>query len=435
MYRFRVLLFATSLLAAVSAHAATEINYWLWDVLQLPAYQAAAAAFEKANPDIKVKITQTSWGDYWTTLSTGFVSGTAPDVFTDHLARYPEFVENELLVDIGPLIKRDKVPTDIYLGGLFDLWGKDGKQYGLPKDWDTIALIYNKAMLEKAGLDPKDLNDLTWNPKDGGSFGQLIAKLSVDEAGNNGLSPNFNPNKVKQYGLLMDGSPDGFGQVEWSHFAVSNGFKFHDGPWAKGFHYDDPKLAQTLQWIADTMKKGFIVPAKDARQLGANSFFAAGKGALALTGSWTINWYVDNAKFEKGFAPLPKGPNGRKSMFNGLADSIWIGSKHQEESWKWVKFLGSEEGQMIIAGYGVVFPAIKDAAKKAEEVMGKKGVDVSPFLEEATDPQGTFLFPIADHAADVLRITKIGLDAILLNGADAASTMKKANTEVNELFN
>jgi multiple sugar transport system substrate-binding protein len=435
MYRFRVLLFATSLLAAVSAHAATEINYWLWDVLQLPAYQAAAAAFEKANPDIKVKITQTSWGDYWTTLSTGFVSGTAPDVFTDHLARYPEFVENELLVDIGPLIKRDKVPTDIYLGGLFDLWGKDGKQYGLPKDWDTIALIYNKAMLEKAGVDPKDLNDLTWNPKDGGSFGQLIAKLSVDEAGNNGSSPNFNPNKVKQYGLLIDGSPDGFGQVEWSHFAVSNGFKFHDGPWAKGFHYDDPKLAQTLQWIADTMKKGFIVPAKDARQLGANSFFAAGKGALALTGSWTINWYVDNAKFEKGFAPLPKGPNGRKSMFNGLADSIWIGSKHKDESWKWVKFLGSEEGQMIIAGYGVVFPAIKDAAKKAEEVMGKKGVDVSPFLQEATDPQGTFLFPIADHAADVLRITKIGLDAILLNGADAASTMKKANTEVNELFN
>ncbi len=182
------------------------------------------------------------------------------------------------------------------------------------------------------------------------------------------------------------------------------------------------------------MKKGFIVPAKDARQLGANSFFAAGKGAMALTGSWMINWYVDNAKFDKGFAPLPKGPSGRKSMFNGLADSIWVGSKHKEEAWKWVKFLGSEEGQMIIAGYGVVFPAVRSAAEKAEQVMSKKGMDVSPFLEEATDPHGTFLFPIADHAADVLRITKIGLDAILLNGADAASTMKKANTEVNALF-
>src|SRR3984893_15802630 len=435
MYRLRNLLFASLSLAAVSAPAATEINYWLWDVLQLPAYQAAAAAFEKANPDIKVKITQTSWGDYWTTLSTGFVSGTAPDVFTDHLARYPEFVENDLLVDIAPLIKRDKLPTNIYLGGLFELWGKDGKQYGFPKDWDTIALIYDKAMLDKAGVDPKDLQNLTWNPKDGGSFGQLIAKLSVDEAGNNGLAPNFNPSKVKQYGLLIDGAPDGFGQVEWSHFAVSNGFKFHDGPWAKSFHYDDPKLAETLQWIADMeLKKVFIVPARDARQLGANSFFAAQKGAMALTGSWSINWYLDNAKFDKGFAPLPKGPNGRKSMFNGLADSIWVSTKHKEEAWKWVKFLGSEVGQKIIAGYGLVFPAIHCPAETAEQVMTKKGVDVSPFLEEATDPQGTFLFPIADHAADVLRITKIALDAILLNGADAASTMKKANTEVNALF-
>ncbi len=434
MYRLRNLLFAGLTLAAVSAHAATEITYWLWDALQLPAYQAAAAAFEKANPDIKVKITQTAWGDYWTTLSTGFVSGTAPDVFTDHLARYPEFVANELLVDIGPLIKKDKVPTDVYLGGLYDLWGKGGKQYGLPKDWDTIALIYNKAMLEKAGVDPKELNDLTWNPKDGGTFGQLIAKLSIDEAGNNGLSPNFNPKKVKQYGLLIDGAPDGFGQVEWSHFAVSNGFKFHDGQWAKGFHYDDPKLAETLQWLADTMKKGFIVPAKDARQLGANGLFAAGKGAMALTGSWTINWYSDNAKFDKGFAPLPKGPDGRKSMFNGLADSIWVGSKHKDEAWKWVKFLGSEEGQKIIAGYGVVFPAIRSDAELAEQVMSKKGVDVSAFLAEATDPQGTFLFPIADHAADVLRITKVGLDAVLLNGANAASTFKKVNKDVNELF-
>jgi hypothetical protein len=66
--------------------------------------------------------------------------------------------------------------------------------------------------------------------------------------------------------------------------------------------------------------------------------------------------------------------------------------------------------------------------------MSKKGVDVSAFLAEATDPQGTFLFPIADHAADVLRITKVGLDAVLLNGANAASTFKKVNKDVNELF-
>ncbi|MGQ4443377.1 sugar ABC transporter substrate-binding protein, partial [Streptomyces violaceoruber] len=39
----------------------TTVDYWLWDDLQLPAYQECATAFEKANPDIAVRITQTAW--------------------------------------------------------------------------------------------------------------------------------------------------------------------------------------------------------------------------------------------------------------------------------------------------------------------------------------------------------------------------------------
>jgi multiple sugar transport system substrate-binding protein len=68
-----------------------EISYWLWDSNQLPAYQQCADDFHTANPDITVKITQRGWDDYWSTLTNGFVAGTAPDVFTDHLAKYPEF--------------------------------------------------------------------------------------------------------------------------------------------------------------------------------------------------------------------------------------------------------------------------------------------------------------------------------------------------------
>jgi len=63
-----------------------------------------------------------------------------------------------------------------------------------------------------------------------------------------------------------------------------------------------------------------------------------------------------------------------------LADSIWVGSKHKEEAWKWVKFLGSEDGQKIIADHGVVFPAIKSDAELAEQVMSKKAWTCQPSL-------------------------------------------------------
>ena len=428
-------LLAASFVVGNPVQGATEINYWLWDSNQQPSYQACADAFEKENPDIKIKITQTGWFDYWNALNTAFVSGTAPDVFWDHLSRYPEFIDNGLLVDLAPLIARDHVPTDGYVGGLVKVWGRDGKQYGLPKDWDTIGIVYNQAILDRAGIDPKLLWDLSWDPKDGGSFGQVLAKLSIDESGKNGLDPNFRPKAVKQYGLLLNGLSDGLGHEEWANFAASMGWSYCDAPWATHFYYDDPKLVATIEWFADlSLKKGFIVPAKDARQAQATGLFAAQKGALALTGSWLVHWFTENCKFPIGFAPLPKGPVGRRTVINGLADSIWINSKHQEEAWKWVKFLASPEAQKIVASYGIVFPAVPEAAEISQKRMAAKGVDVSAFVEEAKAPGGTFFLPISEHSSDVVRILRANFDAIFLNAEDPAPKLEASNKEINALF-
>ena len=121
-------------------------------------------------------------------------------------------------------------------------------------------------------------------------------------------------------------------------------------------------------------------------------------------------------------------------MFNGLADSIWIGSKLKPEAWKWVKFLASAEAQKIVASYAVVFPAVREDIDTAKAAFAKKGLDVTPFIEEGTDPKITFLFPVTDHASDVIRIMRAAIDRILLSGADPTSTLKSANQEVNALF-
>ncbi len=420
--------------AAQSGGAPVEIRYVLWDANQLPAYQQCADAFHAKNPNLTVKIEQSGWNDYWNNIQTGMVSGTAPDVFTDHLAKYPEFAAKGQLVDIQPLVDRDKVDTKQYIGQLADLWTRDGKRYGLPKDWDTVAIIYNGDMLKKAGVDPASLKDLTWNPQDGGTFGQLIAKLSIDKNGNNGASPNFDPKNVVQYGFINQGSGGFSGQTQWSMFAVSNGFKFTDGPWAKKYYYDDPKLAETMAWYAGLVKKGFTPPLADVTSLGGGTLFQSGKGALTTDGSWLINDYVNNSKFPVGFALLPKGPQGRKSMFNGLADSIWVGSKHQEEAWQWVKFAASQECEDIVGSTGVVFPAIKSGVDKSIAAHKAKGVDVTAFTDEGTDPNVTFLFPITDNGAQVTNIMNPVMDSIMLGQADPATALKQASDQVNALF-
>ncbi|RIH87979.1 ABC transporter substrate-binding protein [Calidithermus roseus] len=420
---------------AAQAFAQTEITYWLWDSNQQPAYQACANAFQQQNPDIKVNVVQKGWDDYWTGLTTGFVSGTAPDVFTNHLAKYPEFASNGQIVDIAPLIKRDGVKTNIYYPGLYELWGRGGKQYGLPKDWDTIAIVYNKKLLKEAGISEATLRTWTWNPKDGGTFERVIAQLTKDKNGNNGLSKNFDPKNVVQYGFTTNGSGGGYGQTEWSWLAVSNGFKFNDGPWDTKYYYDSPKLAETIQWLADlSLKKGYAVPVTDVTRLGSEALFTSGKVAMLPHGSWMIKWFKDNAKFDVGFALLPAGPNGRKSMFNGLADSIWTGSKKQEQAWKWVKFLGSPACQNIVGSYGVVFPAIKSGVDAALQVYKKNGLDVTAFTTIANTKGATFLFPITDYASEITSIMNAAMDSVFLGKARAADALKEANAKVNAVF-
>ena len=51
--------------AVDTASASGDIDYWLWDANQQPAYQKCADKFKEANPNVNVKITQYGWDDYW----------------------------------------------------------------------------------------------------------------------------------------------------------------------------------------------------------------------------------------------------------------------------------------------------------------------------------------------------------------------------------
>ncbi len=419
---------------ATGAAFAQQIDYWLWDANQQPAYQECANIFMEQNPDIQVQITQQGWGDYWGGITTGMVSGTAPDVFTNHLARYPELAANGQLVDIQPLVEADGVPTDIYVGDLAELWTRDGERYGLPKDWDTIAVVYNEQMLEAAGVTAEELNNATWNPEDGGTFTDIIARLSIDANGNNGLSPDFDPRNVEQYGYLASDGANFNGQTQWASFAASTGWNFIDDLYAEEYNYSDPRFIATIAWYQSLVERGFAPTFEEVNALGKNALFAAGRGATLTDGSWNIGTNINSAEFPVGFAYVPAGPEGKKSMFNGLADSIWAGTDNQEAAWAWVKFLASPECQDVVASYAVVFPAVESAVDTAVAAFEERGVDVTAFSDLTEIEGATFLFPVTDYAAQVDEIMTRTMQSILLGQVEPETALPAANEEINGLF-
>ena len=206
---------------------AGAVEYWMWDASQLPAYEACAKAFE-AKTGIKVNITQIAWSDYWTKLTAGFIAGTGPDAFTDHISKFAQFVDLEVLVPLEKQAAWAGVDESAFQEGLIDLWkGEDGHQYGCPKDWDTVAVFYNRDMLAQAGLSEADLADWSWNPADGGSFEKVLARLTVDKNGVRGDEPGFDKNRVAVYGLGIQDAGTGDGQTQWSPFTGSAGDWFY----------------------------------------------------------------------------------------------------------------------------------------------------------------------------------------------------------------
>ncbi len=63
-------------------------------------------------------------------------------------------------------------------------------------------------------------------------------------------------------------------------------------------------------------------------------------------------------------------------------------------------------------------------------------MDVTAFTDLALDPNGTFLFPITDHGAEISNIMNPVMESIMLGQAypDIATALKNANEQVNALF-
>ncbi|PJJ70836.1 multiple sugar transport system substrate-binding protein [Diaminobutyricimonas aerilata] len=416
------------------AESGVTLQYWMWDDTQVPAYQQCADQFHEENPEITIEISQAAWSQYWTNLTTQIAAGSAPDVWVDQASYYPQFVENNQIVDIQPFVEEDDIDLDQYVEGMADLWKVDDARYGLPKDWDTMGLVYNKAALQAAGVDEASLSELTWNPQDGGTFGELIAKLTVDTQGRNGLDPAFDKNNVAVYGFLPEWADGSQGQNGWGNLAHSNGWTYADkNPFPTEFNYDDPKLVETIDWLAGLSGQGYAPPLDAQSTLARSEVLTSGGGALTTLGSFNLAVYKDMTD-EYGFAPLPIGPEGRKSAINGLSDAIYAGTKHKEEAWEWVKYLASADCQNIVAESGVVFPAIKEASEKAAQVREEQGLNTQPFLEQQKAEDGTFIIPISQNGTEINQIVQDAIQSVALGTQDAESALSAANEQVNALL-
>lgn len=322
------------------------ITYSVWAGTQTPAMQAITDAFEKENPDITVELQELPWPQYWSTLQTGAQGGTAPDAFWMLAQQIRPYAQGNQLLDLTDAIESEGVDLANYPQAVLDLYDQgDGKIYGLPKDFDTNAVWFNKSLFDAAGLD-YPAGDWTWE-----DFRETAAALTNADAGVWGVAAPLDYQGGYYNSIFQAG-----GQV------ISD-----DGTKAE---IDSPEAIAGIKFWTDLQADGSSPTLQQLSDTDGETMFEQGKVAMYVSGAyWALKMY-DNTEFRPNvdIAPLPMGEK-RATVSSGIANVGYVNTKHPDEVARFLIFASGEEAAKIQAESGAVLPAFKGTSQTWLDAM------------------------------------------------------------------
>ena len=321
--------------------AQETITMWSRQGSALP---ALVEAFNAAH-DNKVDLQLVPSDQMVQKYATSAAGGSAPDIIGLDLVYTPAFAASGQLEDLTSfaqgLAYYDQLSKAHIEAGTYD-----GKIYGMPLLAEASVLLWNKALFEKAGLDPQT-PPTNW------------AEMEAAAAAVDALGGDIN-------GFYFPGACGGcnaftFLPLVWA----SGGDIFADG--GKKATLDTPQMHDAINFYRTMVEKGYV-PDGAETDSGSNwlSTFAAGNIGISQSGAFSIgilnNEYPD---VDYGVTFIP-GKDGDRSSFGG-GDNFAVSAGRADKLpaiTEFVDFLYSVEGQTILAGGGSL-PTRADVAAEA----------------------------------------------------------------------
>ncbi|MEU8842083.1 ABC transporter substrate-binding protein [Streptomyces roseus] len=314
------------------------LNFWHgWSApSEIKAIEENIARFEKAHPNIKVKVTGNMTDDK---INQALRAGgdKAPDVVssftTDSVGK---FCNTGAFTDLNPFLRKagmDK--AKIFPKTLLDYTQFNGNQCTLPLLNDAYGLVYNKDAFKAAGI--------TEPPKTWSQFVEVAQKLTKpngDSYDQLGIMPTYHGYETTPARLAAQWSPKYFAADGKSNLAK------------------DPGFASMLTAQKDLVAKlgGYEKLEKFRNTFGdewsAEHPFHKGQVAMQIDGEWRASMAKEaGVTFEIGTAPLPvpddqAGDYG-KGYLSGTIMGIAAGSKKQNASWELVKYMTTDTGAVV----------------------------------------------------------------------------------------
>lgn len=347
-----VALVAALALGVVSAQDQVTIQLagWSSSDAENAALEAMVAAFEEQNPNIDVEVIFAP--EYETFMQTGFASGAYPNVFYVDSFRLQDWASAGVLEPYGDSITD---ADDVY-ESLRNVFTYDGNLYCAPKDFSTLALVYNTDLFTAAGVEVPT----TWD--------ELATAAEA-------LTSGEGDSRVV-------GLTTGIEMPRWLPFLYQAGGAILNADGEVAFDSEEARAA--AEYFVNLYTSGFAASPADLGAGWAGEAFGQGKAAMTIEGNWIIQYLFDQFPDTNwAVAELPAGAVGPATMTFTVCYGVAAAENnaHLEESILLADFLTGPEGAMMVgeAGFGPM-PA---RASAAETWLSVRGEEFQPFVSGA----------------------------------------------------
>ncbi|HEX6235406.1 MAG TPA: ABC transporter substrate-binding protein [Jiangellaceae bacterium] len=283
--------------------------------------------------------------EYDTALQAALAGGTPPDVIYIDSNRLPDLVEAGALAPAEGNVEDD---GDFY-ESLRNTFTYDGTFWCPPKDFSTLALVYNVDMFEEAGLEPPT----TWE-----DLAAAAEALTDGDRVGLAIAPEY-----PRWGVFMFQAGGAVTNEDVTEMAI-----------------DSDANREALGYLEELYANGYAATPTDLDAGWAGEAFGQQRAAMTIEGNWIVgamnndfpdvNWAV---------AELPAGPAGQGTFVFTVCYGVPSASQNPEAAWDLVNYLVSPDSLIEFTGQFPVMPGRESLAGDWTDAHPELG----PFLSGA----------------------------------------------------
>ena len=302
-------------------------------------------AFKAANPGVNVKWEPIAQ-DYSTVLKTNLAAGTEADVFYIDVSDIDSLMKTGKLLALDDYMAKTGTSKNDFVSTLINAFSYNGKVYGIPKDFNTLGLVYNKDLFKAAGI-AEPTNDWSWT-----DLSAAAKKLTTGGV----------------VGLSLPADAARFMPFLWQAGGDLANINNAAGQAATDF-YTGFEAKDSVSKLPSELGMGWPGEA-----------FEKGRAAMVFEGGWLPAHLNNNFKsVNYGVVQMPKGTAGKSNLIFTVSYSVSAKTKNPNAAWALTNYLTGADNQAKVLKAGFALPTRAALASQITNANSKAIFDGAPY--------------------------------------------------------